>query len=134
MTSDPAAVTSTAVPAVEVRGVRKTYGTVQALVGVDLTLRPGTVHGLVGEQLRLVSRAARAATHPPGVPLRNGTSLLGRSPRLGERLARQFHAALSGLLAPILRTAVVIHARPPLPGHGTGPPAAHRGCPQPPPH
>lgn len=49
MTSDPAAVTSTAVPAVEVRGVRKTYGTVQALVGVDLTLRPGTVHGLVGE-------------------------------------------------------------------------------------
>lgn len=35
--------------AVAVRGVTKTYGTVRALDGVDLTLRRGTVHGLVGE-------------------------------------------------------------------------------------
>ncbi|MCK6211661.1 sugar ABC transporter ATP-binding protein [Georgenia sp. EYE_87] len=35
--------------AVAVRGITKTYGTVRALDGVDLTLRRGTVHGLVGE-------------------------------------------------------------------------------------
>lgn len=35
--------------AVSVRGVTKTYGTVTALDDVDLTLRQGTVHGLVGE-------------------------------------------------------------------------------------
>jgi len=35
--------------AVVVRGVTKTYGKVTALDDVDLTLREGTVHGLVGE-------------------------------------------------------------------------------------
>ncbi len=36
-------------PAVVVRDVRKTYGKVVALDGVDLTIRKGTVHALVGE-------------------------------------------------------------------------------------
>src|SRR5690625_4658072 len=36
-------------PAVAVRGVRKTYGKVVALDDVDLTIRKGTVHALVGE-------------------------------------------------------------------------------------
>src|SRR5690625_4543614 len=35
--------------AVQVRGVSKTYGNLQALRGVDLTVRRGTVHGQVGE-------------------------------------------------------------------------------------
>lgn len=35
--------------AIAVRGVSKTYGKVRALHNVDLTLRPGTVHALVGE-------------------------------------------------------------------------------------
>lgn len=48
MTSEPTATTAAA-PAIEVRGVHKTYGTVRALAGVNLTLRRGTVHGLVGE-------------------------------------------------------------------------------------
>lgn len=41
--------TSNVPPAVTVRGVTKTYGKVTALRDVDLTLRKGTVHGLVGE-------------------------------------------------------------------------------------
>lgn len=54
MTSDRTAVGTpleeSGVPlAVAVRGVTKTYGTVTALDDVDLTLRQGTVHGLVGE-------------------------------------------------------------------------------------
>ena len=34
---------------VVMRGIRKTYGTIQALQGVDLFLRPGEVLGLVGD-------------------------------------------------------------------------------------
>lgn len=36
-------------PAVELRGIVKTYGAAQALRGADLRLRPGSVHGLVGQ-------------------------------------------------------------------------------------
>ncbi|MGH3354618.1 MAG: sugar ABC transporter ATP-binding protein, partial [Nocardioidaceae bacterium] len=54
MTSDAGtadgAIDESEVPyAVEVRGLTKSYGSVIALQDVDLTLRPGTVHGLVGE-------------------------------------------------------------------------------------
>jgi branched-chain amino acid transport system permease protein len=37
-----------AVPAVEVRGARKVYGTLPALDGVDVTVERGKIHGLVG--------------------------------------------------------------------------------------
>jgi ABC-type sugar transport system ATPase subunit len=43
------ATTLTAAPACEARGVAKRYGGVRALAGVDLALRPGEVHALVGE-------------------------------------------------------------------------------------
>ncbi len=36
------------VPAVEVRGLVKNYGPVQALKGIDLTVRPGEIFGLLG--------------------------------------------------------------------------------------
>jgi ABC-type sugar transport system ATPase subunit len=36
-------------PILEVRGVRKRYGSVEALRGVDFTLRPGEIVGLVGD-------------------------------------------------------------------------------------
>ena len=36
-------------PAVEVAGLRKAYGGIQALAGVDLAIAPGTVHAVVGE-------------------------------------------------------------------------------------
>ncbi len=35
-------------PAIEVRGLRKSYGTKLALAGVDLTVEPGTVQGYIG--------------------------------------------------------------------------------------
>ena len=38
-----------AAPVLEVEGVRKSYGGVRALRGVDLRLWPGEVHALVGE-------------------------------------------------------------------------------------
>src|SRR3954470_4237862 len=34
--------------AIEARGLRKRFGTTQALDGVDLAVRPGTVHGVLG--------------------------------------------------------------------------------------
>ena len=42
------AVTS-AVPAIEVTGLRKAYGGIQALTGVDLAIASGAVHAVVGE-------------------------------------------------------------------------------------
>lgn len=48
MTSESTA-TAPPPPVVAAQGVHKTYGTVHALAGVDLALRRGTVHGLVGE-------------------------------------------------------------------------------------
>lgn len=43
-----AAVPPAAPPLVRVQGLRKSFGGVQALKGVDLDIRPGEVHGLVG--------------------------------------------------------------------------------------
>jgi ABC-2 type transport system ATP-binding protein len=35
-------------PAIDVRGLRKSFGEVRVLAGVDLTVEPGTVHALLG--------------------------------------------------------------------------------------
>ena len=40
--------TSTAPPFVSVSGIAKSYGGVEALKGVSLSILPGEVHGLVG--------------------------------------------------------------------------------------
>ena len=39
----------TAPPALALRGVRKHFGSVQALRGADFTLMPGELHALLGE-------------------------------------------------------------------------------------
>ena len=36
-------------PAIAVAGLRKAYGGIQALTGVDLTIEAGTIHAVVGE-------------------------------------------------------------------------------------
>ncbi len=40
---------SEAAPVMTLRGIRKAFGPVQALNGVDLTVRPGEIHAIVGE-------------------------------------------------------------------------------------
>ena len=37
------------IPALELRGVSKSYGQVRALAGVDLSVYPGEVHGILGD-------------------------------------------------------------------------------------
>ncbi len=44
-----AAATTTAEPVLVLQAIRKSYGKTQALISLDLRLRPGAVHGLVGE-------------------------------------------------------------------------------------
>ncbi len=36
-------------PAIELRGVSKTFGLVQANKDIDLVVQPGTIHGIIGE-------------------------------------------------------------------------------------
>jgi simple sugar transport system ATP-binding protein len=40
---------TTQIPALELRGVSKWYGQVRALAGVDLSIHPGEVHGMLGD-------------------------------------------------------------------------------------
>jgi simple sugar transport system ATP-binding protein len=47
--AEPTPPVTTATPALEVRGVTKSFGVVQVLRGIDVTLRQGEVLGLVGD-------------------------------------------------------------------------------------
>ena len=44
-----AATSAAAIPAVRMSGIHKRFGAVQALRGVDLSVRAGSIHGLIGE-------------------------------------------------------------------------------------
>lgn len=71
--------------AVAVRGLTKTYGTVTALDDVDFTLRPGTIHGLVGEngsgKSTLMKIIAGVIAADSGTVTFNGTAAQGADPR-----------------------------------------------------
>lgn len=85
-TTDGTSLATSDVPgAVMVRGVTKTYGTVTALDGVDLLLRAGTVHGLVGENgsgKSTLTKVIAGVIHPDaGTVSINGEALKQMDPR-----------------------------------------------------
>ncbi len=69
-------------PVVETRGLRKSYGDVEALCGVDLTVQRGTVYGAARPQRRRKTTAVRILTTllPP-----DGGTRSGRRARRGRR-------------------------------------------------
>ncbi|GAC1037716.1 sugar ABC transporter ATP-binding protein [Pseudomonas sp. No.117] len=69
----------------ELRGIAKRYGATQALDGVDLTLRAGEIHGLIGEngagKSTLIKVLGGLVTPDAGDLRLEGQSLLGAGPR-----------------------------------------------------
>lgn len=77
-------------PALELRGIHKSYGSVHAVRGADFTLRPGEVHVLLGEngagKSTLMHVAAGMVTPDRGEIFLNGIDVVLRSPRDARRL------------------------------------------------
>ncbi|MFB7874036.1 ATP-binding cassette domain-containing protein [Nocardia sp. NPDC056064] len=71
--------TATSDPVVEIRGLRKTFGRFTALDGLDLTVRPGEIHGFLGPNGAGKSTTIRVLL---GVLRASGgeASLFGRDP------------------------------------------------------
>jgi ABC-type uncharacterized transport system ATPase subunit len=86
----------------EVRGVTKRFGTLQALGGVDVTVRAGTFHGLIGPNGSGKSTLLKAiaGAHPPtsGTVSFGGIDITNATPyersRLGMSLKFQITAVL----------------------------------------
>src|SRR3954451_8939488 len=76
--------------AIEAEGLRKRYGTVEALRGVDLTVQTGTVFGLLGPNGAGKTTAVRILTtllKPDGGTARvDGIDVLKDAPRLRSRI------------------------------------------------
>lgn len=70
---------------VEMRDIRKTYGALDVLKGVDLTIAPGEVIGLVGDngagKSTLMKMLAGAETPDRGEILVDGVAMTGTGPR-----------------------------------------------------
>ena len=45
---------ATAAPAIELRGISKAFGPVQANRDISIRVMPGTIHGIIGENLSLI--------------------------------------------------------------------------------
>jgi simple sugar transport system ATP-binding protein len=76
-------------PAVEVRRLRKRFGTVQALDGADLRVEPGEFHALIGENGAGKSTLAKCIMGINGIDegemLVDGTAWRARNPREARR-------------------------------------------------
>jgi branched-chain amino acid transport system ATP-binding protein len=89
----------------EVRGVTKRFGTLQALGGVDVTVRAGTFHGLIGPngsgKSTLLKAIAGAHLPTSGAVHFGGTEITNATPyeraRLGMSLKFQITAVLPEL-------------------------------------
>ena len=79
------------VPALELRGIRKQFGSVQALRGADFTLMPGELHALLGENgagKTTLTHVAYGLVRPEAGEIRvRGTVTAIPSPRAARRLA-----------------------------------------------
>jgi general nucleoside transport system ATP-binding protein len=77
-------------PALELRGIHRRFGSVHALRGADFTLLPGEVHALLGEngagKTTLMLIAAGLLQPDEGVVLVGGVARPGLSPRAARRL------------------------------------------------
>ncbi|GAA2502395.1 ATP-binding cassette domain-containing protein [Terrabacter carboxydivorans] len=85
-TSTPAAARTAAPPTrVEMRGIRKSYGALDVLQGVDLSIARGEVIGLVGDngagKSTLMKMLAGAETPDQGEILVDGEAMTGSGPR-----------------------------------------------------
>ena len=73
------------IPRVEMRGIRKSFGALDVLQGVDLTVGRGEVVGLVGDngagKSTLMKMLAGAVIPDTGEILVDGAPLIGRGPR-----------------------------------------------------
>ena len=80
----------TAPPALTLRGIRKHFGSVQALRGADFTLMPGEVHALLGEngagKTTLMHVAYGLARPDAGAVAIDGAVVSVPSPRAARRL------------------------------------------------
>ncbi|MGR0218682.1 sugar ABC transporter ATP-binding protein [Agromyces sp. ZXT2-6] len=81
-------------PIVEVSGLVKTYGAIQALKGVDLAFRAGQIHGLVGAngagKSTLVRILAGLESPDDGAVVVRGTPVTVHSPAAAARLGFAF--------------------------------------------
>jgi ribose transport system ATP-binding protein len=79
------AATAGAPPVLDLAGIRKSFGAVHALKGVDLTILPGEVHAVVGEngagKSTLLGVAAGVLTADAGHITCNGETVVHASPR-----------------------------------------------------
>ena len=77
-------------PALELRGIRKQFGSVQALRGADFTLIPGELHALLGENgagKTTLTHVAYGLVRPDAGEIRvRGTVTAIPSPRAARRL------------------------------------------------
>jgi ribose transport system ATP-binding protein len=82
---DPTSTAQTIPPIMELRGLRKSFGAVRALRGVDLEIRPGEVHAIVGEngagKSTLISIAAGVIAADAGVIRYRGNVVAAPNPR-----------------------------------------------------
>ncbi len=133
-------------PAMEARGLTKSYGKVAVLRGIDLTIAPGTVFALLGPNgagktttVRILATLLAADTGTARVAgrdvrtersaVRRAISLTGQYAALDEQLTGAENLRMVGRLARLSRAAARAPRRRtagPLPAHGCrGPPRGH---------
>ncbi len=87
-TSTAAATTPGSLPRVEMRDIRKSYGALDVLKGVNLTIAPGEVIGLVGDngagKSTLMKMLAGAETPDSGEIRVDGEAMTGTGPRVAR--------------------------------------------------